>query len=121
MTKVTLPRDVAKAIESLREISCNNQVIVEAAIGYMSGSNASTIHTYARKSEGSLNDILSALVNGYEIEQTPEERLREYYAGLRNDRIGGSKYCEANGIFQTLSILGITIAGINAPAEDSAE
>lgn len=63
-----------------------------------------------------LNDITvfelaEILVNGYVIEETPEEiLLHEYQEGLR---IGAGHRTHANAIKFTLDTLGIEIEGIN--------
>ncbi|MFD9274442.1 hypothetical protein ACFWA2_14505 [Bacillus subtilis] len=72
-----------------------------------------------------LNDLdlltlAAALVNGYEVEKTPEEKLREYYESLWSD------YCDSDDPFievacesaraavkETLNLLGIKIEGVN--------
>lgn len=71
--------------------------------------------------------LMSALINGYEVERTPEERLLEHY-DLQLDfkyealeafdgEYGGVSVGEyeahINGIYRTLDILGIKIEGIN--------
>lgn len=78
------------------------------------------------KSCSALNDLdimtlAAALVNGYEVEKTPEEKLREYYESLWSD------YCDSDDPFievacesaraavkETLNLLGIKIEGVNA-------
>ena len=57
-------------------------------------------------------DILAAaLINGYEVEKTPEEKVREYY-----ESHGGSPSAEERkaAIRETLYKLGIKIEGVNA-------
>jgi hypothetical protein len=65
-----------------------------------------------------------ALVNGYEVEQTPEDKVRERYsravADMRFHRekcqIGMEKYFDGytSGIFDCLDDLNIKIEGVNA-------
>ncbi|ARV43483.1 hypothetical protein BCV50_00035 [Bacillus subtilis] len=77
----------------------------------------------------SLNDLdimtlAAALVNGYEVEKTPEEKVREYFEGVRNSRderylagdIEGKRFHGGAliGIYNTLELLGIKIEGVNA-------
>ncbi|MCY7794146.1 hypothetical protein MOB54_02750 [Bacillus spizizenii] len=76
----------------------------------------------------SLNDLdtltlAAALVNGYEVEATPEESVREYYEKTKRTRDekhsagdrGGRQFYNGvlNGIVSTISILGIHIEGVN--------
>lgn len=64
-----------------------------------------------------------ALLDGYEVEQTPEEKLREYYElsnFLRYDKedlvptVRQRMIGEQMGVRKTLNILGIKVEGINA-------
>ncbi|KXZ22435.1 hypothetical protein P4T89_12485 [Bacillus nakamurai] len=68
--------------------------------------------------------LSAALINGYETEATPEEKLREYYDGIKRSRderhlagdIEGKRHNVGvlTGISNTLYILGIKIEGVNA-------
>jgi len=55
--------------------------------------------------------LAAALINGYEVEKTPEEKVREYY-----ESHGGSPSAEERkaAIRETLCKLGIKIEGVNA-------
>ncbi|MEG7333299.1 hypothetical protein [Bacillus sp. 0102A] len=68
-----------------------------------------------------LMTLAAALVNGYEVEKTPEEKVREYFESLWSD------YCDSDDPFievacesaraavkETLNLLGIKIEGVNA-------
>ncbi|MGG1018608.1 hypothetical protein ABE151_04375 [Bacillus paralicheniformis] len=72
-----------------------------------------------------LNDLdtvtlASALINGYEVEKTPEEKVREYYEKLC-DGYDRAQFYEDEGKYllmkravrRTLDALGVQIAGIN--------
>ncbi|MCV4329287.1 hypothetical protein [Bacillus velezensis] len=73
-----------------------------------------------------LNDLdimtlAAALVNGYEVEATPEDRVREYFAELQEKQrtaqsrgVTFSLECEREGVINTLNLLGIKIEGVNA-------
>ena len=65
------------------------------------------------------DDIMGAMIRGYEAEKTPEDKVREYYEARRRDfgmlhNVGMLKAAEADGMRDTLDILGIKIGGINA-------
>ncbi|MFV9829329.1 hypothetical protein ABPD26_15110 [Bacillus velezensis] len=74
----------------------------------------------------SLNDLdilmlAAALVNEYEVEATPEDRVREYFAELQEKQrtsqsrgVTFSLECEREGVINTLNLLGIKIEGVNA-------
>ncbi|MEC1507036.1 hypothetical protein P9D42_15430 [Bacillus haynesii] len=68
-----------------------------------------------------LMTLAAALINGYEVEKTPEEKVREYYEELcdefdcaywSSDEI---KYlCKKQAVRETLDKLGMKIEGVNA-------
>ncbi|PAK29582.1 hypothetical protein CJ467_14385 [Bacillus velezensis] len=65
--------------------------------------------------------LAAALINGYEVEATPEDRVREYFAELQEkERAAQSRgvtfslECEREGVINTLNLLGIKIEGVNA-------
>jgi hypothetical protein len=58
------------------------------------------------------DDFILALYNGYEVEQTPEEKVREYYGKLNQHH--DCDWREAMHIKKTLNLLGIKIEGVNA-------
>ncbi|MCY8348063.1 hypothetical protein MOC74_21910 [Bacillus haynesii] len=55
--------------------------------------------------------LAAALINGYEVEKTPEEKVREYY-----ESYGGSPSAmeRKEAVQDTLDLLGIKIEGVNA-------
>lgn len=115
--KITLPRDVAEAIEAARN-SFTDGEIISAAIGWNDYGEDSliTLRKWTREDSYTTreNELMSALVNGYNIKQSPEEKLREYYEDLRDSSEGSIYWSRSEGVLNTLSILGIQIEGINA-------
>ncbi|MEH6941619.1 DUF1642 domain-containing protein [Bacillus sp. JJ722] len=125
MSKVILPKEVAEAIERLREGGCSNFEIIRQAHGAVFTETYLTIKRWAfENGGGSSDDLMSALINGYEVEQNPEDRLREFYEeclinASRADGLGRALQREFEsgkylGIKCTLNTLGIKIEGINA-------
>ncbi|WP_077736238.1 DUF1642 domain-containing protein [Bacillus sonorensis] len=51
--------------------------------------------------------LAAALINGYEVEKTPEEKVREYFVDL-------AESCDRRAVISTLNLLGIKIEGVNA-------
>lgn len=116
--KVTLPREVAEAIESLRNRGASDQDIVAYGIERYTIVDAGIIYNYGQEH---FRELMSALVNGYEIEKSPEERLREYLSEMERYRVNADskpyyQYCRGRteGALVALNILGIQIEGINA-------
>ncbi|TYS25139.1 hypothetical protein FZC71_00910 [Bacillus subtilis] len=76
---------------------------------------------YAPLNDLDLLTLAAALVNGYEVEKTPEEKVREYFEGLHRDEYltrsrdeAHGLECEITGVENTLNLLGIKIEGVNA-------
>ncbi|MEC1648233.1 hypothetical protein [Bacillus halotolerans] len=62
-----------------------------------------------------LMTLAAALVNGYEVEKTPEEKVREYFEKLWTCCCGTDEIEIAEEtIINTLNLLGIKIEGVNA-------
>ncbi|WP_440615156.1 hypothetical protein [Bacillus subtilis] len=82
------------------------------------------IEEFSCLNELDIMTLAAALVNGYEVEKTPEEKLREYYEAVQNlreerylagDTEGKRFHAGALvGICTTLGIFGIKIEGVNA-------
>ncbi|WHM14838.1 hypothetical protein [Bacillus velezensis] len=68
--------------------------------------------------------LSAALVNGYEVEKTPEEKVREYFEKTKRTRderhlagdIEGKRFHDGTlvGVCNTLDYAGIKIKGVNA-------
>jgi hypothetical protein len=123
--KPTLPREVANAIESLRNEGRDNYSIIRIIFGTPKSQLETDIQSFAYEISDKKNvDLLmSALINGYEVEQSPEDKLREYYADIidiqeRYKGIDTTAWACCNeklvSVRRTLNILGIKIDGINA-------
>lgn len=122
MEKVTLPKEVAEAIDRLRASGKSNmQIVADTLCGSVYPETDNFIIRKFLQKDG-LNDqlILSALVNGYTIARTPEERIRDYYDEImklweKNDDVFQQGYYEGSydAINTVLGILSITIEGVN--------
>ncbi|MDF1511155.1 hypothetical protein PZE06_23780 [Robertmurraya sp. DFI.2.37] len=128
MNKVTLPREVAEVLGAVKtEYSLFN--IIESLRYYgkgrksISDSRLEKLHDWCEEDETTKREdlIITALVNGYEIEQSPEDKLRElfdmskYRRSMLPDPLDRALYRgQVIGIIKTLNILGIKIEGINA-------
>jgi hypothetical protein len=122
VARVTLPREVAEAIEDLRNKGWRNTYLMRIPFtSSVSGTSSDIIRQYA---VDNLETYMSALVNGYEIEKSPEDKVREYYEEMREvfkSTIDGSydeEYLRGimHGVVKTLNLLGIKVPGVNASA-----
>lgn len=118
--KVILPKDVAEAITELRSDRGGNLneygvvTYLDDPKRHLSYPKLKVLYSYFLKSgKSSPIDLMQALVNGYEVEKSSEEELREYYEDLRKSSPGSLYSWEADGVLKTLSILGIKIEGVN--------
>jgi hypothetical protein len=122
--KVPLPKEVAEAIGSVKEFYTNAEIIGtivtdRGCTAY--GSQIPTLIEYSRKAEGNLDALMSALVNGYEIEKTPEEKVCEFFDYLETqyrenllNRDASKYHLAIVTLKRVLNDLGIKIAGVNA-------
>jgi hypothetical protein len=117
-SKVILPRDVAEAIEKLRSYGFSNWVVMDKAQGAICSDPDLTLHKWAfdEEGEGTPDLLMSALVNGYLTDKTPEEKVREYFDSLSPKGRDETDYEHGatDAILEVLDMLGIEIAGINA-------
>lgn len=109
--KITLPRDVSESIERLRSKGHTDAHIVH---DIERGISSEVLNEYFYD-KASPDDLMRALVIGYEVERTSEERLRDYYDFLVKAPYGSlnNSYQKAMVVKETLDILGITVEGIN--------
>lgn len=117
--QVTIPREVADAIENLRKGDVTSAFSnSDIAYKYADTSDRGVTATAIRKIP--FDTLMRALLDGYERELTEEEAREKSYADIRfmydyheneafEDYSGG--YCD--GVEYTLSTLGIVIPGIN--------
>ncbi|MFD1453275.1 hypothetical protein [Oceanobacillus sojae] len=128
MEKVTLPKEVAEAIEEVWE-SLTHKFGAARLIKSGCLTNWMMLRNNYPRQYNILYDYfkdypveyVTALAHGYEVEKTPEDDLRNYYEA--NAWIGVPELTSAEkrarcnvriGVWETLAILGIEIEGINA-------
>ncbi|MGG0052945.1 hypothetical protein [Bacillus atrophaeus] len=117
--KPTITKQQAEAIEELR-INYSDEGILRS---YTNDSLTVGENNCRCLYELDLLTLAAALVNGYEIEATPEEKVREYFEKTKRrrderDLVGdheGRRFHNGvlDGIISTISILGIRIEGVN--------
>jgi hypothetical protein len=96
VAKAVIPREVAEVIECLmEEIGIETIDVAWAVAERLIGNRienaeindrAQSIAKWIYATPGSMDVLMQALVNGYDIERTPVEELREYYENLRVHR-----------------------------------
>lgn len=124
MEKIKVSREVAEAIhEGLQEFGNAENLLREHSVilrDYIVLWNG----VYNCLNDVSVMELAEILVKDFEVEQTPEEKLREYYEELgvirdksleaKNYHLVGINASRRIGIKDTLNTLGIKIEGINA-------
>ena len=123
MNREIIPKEVAGAIENLRKEEMNNYAIMACAQHANSDEDLLVIKDWAFECEaygGNTDKLMRALVNGYEIEKTPEEKVQEYYLSVKglaerskDTNTKAEHESELLGIKTTLDKLGIVIEGVN--------
>jgi len=112
--KPEITKEQAEAITYLRGIGRDDEYILE--------NRRLFVRSCEVLNDLSLVALAAALINGYEIEKSPEQKVREYY-GFNHDEHhkvltasprGQYTSGVADGIRKTLDLLGIKIEGVNA-------
>ena len=117
MGKVKVSKEVAEAIEFVRnELRWRDDLVIRRILS----SSWERPETEILNAEGDYElsmKIINALINGYEIELTPEEKVAEYFSSIK---VHYEKYrfdrdsAKLTAVKDILAILGIKIEGINA-------
>jgi hypothetical protein len=113
--KVTLPREVAEAIDYFKLNRWTNSGIygISTNVSQSPLTDEDRIRAVAivRYFGCMKHDLLmKALVNGYEVEKSPEDEIRDYMRELRMQREGLAKI---GAILHVLNTLDIKIEGVN--------
>jgi hypothetical protein len=119
-SKIVVPSAVAEAIRHYTGLADTKS---EAFTDILSmGFEGTRSEIILRHFDGNHDELMEALICGYDVEQTPEEQLREYWADVMfrwsdadGDSVALERYYEGShdAIITVLGILGITIAGVN--------
>ncbi|MGM0815358.1 MAG: hypothetical protein ACQEUO_07520 [Bacillota bacterium] len=117
--KPEITKEQAEAIEFLREIYRDEWIIsfyVEDTLRLNGkGEREFAGHGYEVIYEIGLLTLAAALINGYEVADSPEEKLQEYYVeALHTARDETTGHDIQDAIRYTLETLGIKIEGVNA-------
>jgi hypothetical protein len=111
-----IPREVAEAIEHYCDVPAGNISIITRVLGGNLGEYERRLTTIP------FDDLVTAVYVGYTVEQSPEEKVREYYKNAKQCADiyanGEGFRIEAEAIIKTLDLLGIKIAGVNDNATE---
>lgn len=116
MEKVKVTKEVAEAIEALRKQGDSDEEILRVLADPDDG--------WATPKTEILNDIpfitvVKAVVIGYEVEETPEEKISKYYyealerSNSQYSNVRHVAYGDMRAVKYTLDTLGISIKGVN--------
>ncbi|GAB7057398.1 hypothetical protein JCM16163A_41470 [Paenibacillus sp. YK5] len=121
--KVKLPRKVAEALERTKSkhYTWNNHdlcYIVLNPSGFSQYKQDADIYLLNKWSHTNELKFAITLLNGYEVEQTPEEKVREYYELNKPDEYMNQNQFNIQaavreGVLNTLNLLNIKIKGVN--------
>lgn len=120
MNKVVVPKYVAEVIENLQGWGFGSYKCFKTIKDAIHNPNLVKVKVWAfHQGGGSPDKLMEAIVNGCEIEKSPEEKLREFY----ESNVTASMYFDSDsfhfskgidlGVKTTLLTYGITIEGIN--------
>ncbi|MCM3140469.1 hypothetical protein M3573_19510 [Bacillus safensis] len=120
--KPEITKEQAEAIEFLRKNYDDNRILeiyVHESIGHTDQMHC---HSCDSLCDLTLIELADALINGYEIAKSPEQKVREYYGSNHAEHhevLTGSPRGQytagvADGIRKTLDLLGIKIEGVTA-------
>jgi hypothetical protein len=120
MNKPTLTKEQAKAMEEIIEAieDPSEYGVFDSKVSVIQYKLSRSGFSRGRRAANELADsvFIDALYYGWEVEQTPEEKVREYYE--RSKPVG--HHCEMQpgdfkvmAIKHTLNLLGIKIEGVN--------
>ena len=122
--KITVPANVATAIRFFTDLAdTKHEAFADIlSLGYESERSQLILCHF----DGNYDELMEALICGYEVEKSPEDKVREYYEGLKAaedlceiNRSSGSQFRQGwQSVEETLRILGIKIAGINGGAAE---
>jgi DNA integrity scanning protein DisA with diadenylate cyclase activity len=123
--KIIVPSAVAEAIRHYTGLADTK---TEAFTDILSlGYEAERSEIILRHFDGNHDELMEALICGYEVEKSPEEKVVEYYEYVKSERESLQGYSTLEirqqsekyrttelAIKNTLDLLGITVAGVNA-------
>lgn len=109
--RVKLPRGVAEELTAMKQHeSYPISLVIDIFNGVSVGAKGDLAKYFDSDRSRRIEIIMKALVNGYEVEETPEDKVRDYYLSYEREQ----HWTACNHIKSVLELLGITIEGVNA-------
>jgi len=121
--KMKISKQLAKSFEDIEYNSSRDQLYDLSFIASQANSGWDSCKIVMSFVQGvGRAKYFELLVNGYDVELTPEEKVREYFSETHSeyldaptDTLVEQRFCgRIDGILETLHLLGITIEGVNA-------
>jgi hypothetical protein len=113
-SKIVVPSAVAEAIRHYTDLADSKS---EAFTDILSmGFEGARSEIIMRHFDGNHDELMEALVCGYEVETSPEDKVRDQYQAIRNRYPNFTKFDEGvlAGMTDTLILLGIKLEGVDA-------
>lgn len=112
MEKVKVSREIAELMVNIkRDILIDIPYMQRMAIGeYPDTEQLSPMYDWYLDNKEA---YFKALTIGYEVEQTPEDKVRDYYRTVQGFFPNSHAAQEADAIVNTLNLLNIKIPGVN--------
>ncbi|MHC8516833.1 DUF1642 domain-containing protein [Sporosarcina sp. ITBMC105] len=115
--KVVVPREVAEAVETLRKRGYTDYSVLDDVISTHGTRNGNVIKAWLYDTKTEMDVLMRALVVGYTVEKTSEEKVRDYYKRIKDEYDSDRLSFDLGiltGVSRTLDILDIKIEGVNA-------
>ncbi|MGT4651506.1 hypothetical protein [Bacillus cereus] len=117
--KPEITKEQSEAITYLRGLGRDDEYILSYRGEYVG--HCAVLNDLSRVS------LAAALINGYEIEKSPEQKVRDYYESNYAKHEKSKPFSDddcymtgvSHGIRQTLDLLGIKIEGVNDDREEA--
>jgi DNA integrity scanning protein DisA with diadenylate cyclase activity len=127
--KIIVPKQVANAIAHYVALADTKTEALQDILRL--GYEAERSEIILRYFEHDYDELMEALICGYEVEKSPEEKVREFYEHVKSEREALSYYAPEyyrnyekfwtmeRTIKMTLNRLGIYIDGVNSDGGDA--
>jgi hypothetical protein len=111
VNKVILTKEQAEALESAKSIQIEEGYDLSNIVAWKVNDLFS--HDEEALNQLELDTLIKALYVGYEVEKSPEEKVRDYYHSIIETNTTPIMNIKIATIEKTLDLLGIKIKGVN--------